>query len=96
MDAGNTETVERKLIADQLLEYCKLDTLATVKVVDALQQKVAGLGVRDLFSVFSGHGWPAQIRCVSVLHGYSAYVLAILAAMSAKYVLNSDGSSTST
>jgi len=41
MQAANAKPVERKHIADQLLEYCKLDTLAMVKIVDALQQRVS-------------------------------------------------------
>jgi len=36
MQAASADAEERKKIADQLLEYCKLDTLAMVKIVDAL------------------------------------------------------------
>jgi len=41
MRAASADVEERKKIAEQLLEYCKLDTLAMVKIVDALQQRVS-------------------------------------------------------
>ncbi|MBN4073353.1 DUF2779 domain-containing protein [Mariprofundus ferrooxydans] len=41
MQAANAESVERKHIADQLLKYCKLDTLAMVKIVDALLRRIS-------------------------------------------------------
>ncbi len=40
MQAASADVEERKRIADQLLQYCKLDTLAMVKIVDALLQRV--------------------------------------------------------
>jgi len=39
MLAAQAKPDERERIAGQLLEYCKLDTLAMVKIVDALQKK---------------------------------------------------------
>jgi len=41
MQAARADAEESKQIADQLLQYCKLDTLAMVKIVDALLQRVA-------------------------------------------------------
>ena len=41
IQASSADVVKRKEIADQLLQYCKLDTLAMVKIVDALLQRVA-------------------------------------------------------
>jgi len=41
MQAASADAEESKQIADQLLEYCKLDTLAMVKIVDALLQAAA-------------------------------------------------------
>ena len=41
MQAASADAEEKKKIADQLLEYCKLDTLAMVKIVDALLQRVS-------------------------------------------------------
>jgi len=40
MQASGAEPEQRKAIADQLLAYCKLDTLAMVKIVDALLMRV--------------------------------------------------------
>jgi len=39
MQAASAEPEQRQAIADHLLAYCKLDTLAMVKIVDALIQK---------------------------------------------------------
>jgi len=39
--AANAKAKERKRIGDQLLEYCKLDTWAMVKIVESLLQKVS-------------------------------------------------------
>jgi len=36
MQASGAEPEQRKVIADRLLAYCKLDTLGMVKIVDAL------------------------------------------------------------
>jgi len=41
MKAADATPQERKIVAKQLLAYCKLDTLAMVKIVDVLQQKTA-------------------------------------------------------
>lgn len=40
-DAASETDEKRALIAGQLLEYCKLDTWAMVKVVDVLQSKIS-------------------------------------------------------
>jgi len=39
MQAASAEPQHRKEIADHLLAYCKLDTLAMVKIVDALLER---------------------------------------------------------
>jgi len=39
MLAAKADPEERDRIANQLLEYCKLDTLAMVEIVDALLEK---------------------------------------------------------
>jgi hypothetical protein len=41
MLAANADSKEREKIADQLREYCKLDTLAMARIVDALLEKVS-------------------------------------------------------
>jgi len=41
MQAASADAEESKKIAEQLLQYCKLDTLAMVKIVDALQQRIS-------------------------------------------------------
>ncbi len=45
IQAANADSKEREKIAGQLLEYCKLDTLAMVKIVHALIQKNISMGV---------------------------------------------------
>jgi len=41
MQAASANPADRKNVADQLLQYCKLDTLAMVKIVDALLMRLA-------------------------------------------------------
>jgi len=40
IEAAKANKVEQQRVAKQLLEYCKLDTLAMVKIVDALLERV--------------------------------------------------------
>ena len=41
MQASSANPEKRKDISDSLLEYCKLDTLAMVKIVDALLKRIS-------------------------------------------------------
>ena len=40
--AARADSTERKRIEDQLLAYCKLDTLAMVKIMDSLMERIPG------------------------------------------------------
>jgi len=41
IEAERADASERGWIANQLLEYCKLDTLAMVRIMDALLERVS-------------------------------------------------------